>query len=90
MTKTPYSRENVCIYANARFWEEIIGRDSIIGNAWITKSIPPRSLVTNTTTTEVKVKLRYGATKIIRPDWEYAFNGKCKFNQKQNKTFIEA
>jgi serine O-acetyltransferase len=63
MTKTPYRRENVCIYANARFWEEIIGRDSIIGNAWITKSIPPRSLVTNTTTTEVKVRIKIWSHK---------------------------
>jgi serine O-acetyltransferase len=55
----PTVEKNVCIYANATILggETIIGRDSIIGgNTWITKSIPPRSLVTNTTTTEVKIK----------------------------------
>jgi serine O-acetyltransferase len=35
----------------------VIGKNSIIGgNSWITKSIPDNSLVTNTTTTEVKIK----------------------------------
>jgi serine O-acetyltransferase len=35
----------------------VIGRKSIVGgNAWVTKSIPPKSLVLNTTTTEVKIK----------------------------------
>jgi serine O-acetyltransferase len=55
----PTVEENVCIYANATILggETIIGKDSIIGgNTWITKSIPARSLVTNTTTTEVKIK----------------------------------
>jgi serine O-acetyltransferase len=34
-----------------------IGKGSIIGgNSWVTKSIPANSIVTNTTTTEVKVK----------------------------------
>ncbi|MCV9931893.1 serine O-acetyltransferase [Flavobacterium sp. LS1R47] len=55
----PTVEENVCIYANATILggETTIGKDSIIGgNAWITKSIPEKSIVTNTTTTEVKVK----------------------------------
>ena len=55
----PTVEENVCIYANATILggETIIGKGSIIGgNAWVTKSIPEKSIVTNTTTTEVKVK----------------------------------
>ena len=55
----PTVEKNVCIYANATILggETIIGKNSIIGgNAWITKSIPERSIVTNTTTTEVKIK----------------------------------
>jgi serine O-acetyltransferase len=37
--------------------ETIIGKDSVIGgNTWITRSIPEKSLVTNTTITEVKIK----------------------------------
>jgi len=55
----PTVEKNVCIYANATILggETIIGKNSIIGgNAWITKSIPARSIVTNTTTTEVKIK----------------------------------
>ncbi|WPR70280.1 serine O-acetyltransferase [Flavobacterium sp. NG2] len=55
----PTVEENVCIYANATILggETIIGQNSIVGgNAWVTKSIPARSIVLNTTTTEVKVK----------------------------------
>jgi len=55
----PTVEEDVCIYANATILggETVIGKGSIIGgNTWVTKSIPPKSLVTNTTTTEVKVK----------------------------------
>lgn len=55
----PTVERNVCIYANATILggNTIIGKYSIVGgNAWITKSIPERSIVTNTTTTEVKVK----------------------------------
>ncbi len=55
----PTVEKNVCIYANATILggETIVGKNSIIGgNTWITKSIPARSIVTNTTTTEVKVK----------------------------------
>lgn len=55
----PTVEEGVCIYANATILggSTTIGRDSIIGgNAWITKSTPAKSIVTNTTTTEVKIK----------------------------------
>jgi serine O-acetyltransferase len=55
----PTVEKNVCIYANATILggETTIGRDSVIGgNTWITKSIPEKSLVTNTTITEVKIK----------------------------------
>ena len=55
----PTVEKNVCIYANATILGggTTIGKDSIVGgNAWITKSIPERSIVTNTTTTEVKIK----------------------------------
>ena len=55
----PTVEEDVCIYANATILggNTTIGKGSIIGgNSWITKSIPANSIVTNTTTTEVKVK----------------------------------
>lgn len=55
----PTVEENVCIYANATILggETVIGENSIVGgNAWVTKSIPAKSMVLNTTTTEVKVK----------------------------------
>ena len=55
----PTVEEDVCIYANATILggNTTIGKGSIIGgNSWITKSIPTNSIVTNTTTTEVKVK----------------------------------
>jgi len=55
----PTVEECVCIYANATILggKTTIGKKSIIGgNAWVTKSIPPESLVINTTTTEVKIK----------------------------------
>ncbi|WP_339920969.1 serine O-acetyltransferase EpsC [uncultured Flavobacterium sp.] len=55
----PTVEQNVCIYANATILggNTVIGKNSIIGgNSWITKSIPKNSLVTNTTTTEVKIK----------------------------------
>lgn len=55
----PTVEQNVCIYANATILggQTTIGRDSVIGgNTWITKSIPEKSLVTNTTITEVKIK----------------------------------
>lgn len=55
----PTVEKNVCIYANATILggETIIGEYSIVGgNAWVTKSIPPKSVVLNTTTTEVKIK----------------------------------
>jgi len=55
----PTVEEGVCIYANATILggSTTIGKDSIIGgNAWVTRSTPPKSVVTNTTTTEVKIK----------------------------------
>jgi serine O-acetyltransferase len=55
----PTVEKNVCIYANATILggETTIGKNSIIGgNTWITKSIPAKSVVTNTTITEVKIK----------------------------------
>lgn len=55
----PTVEKNVCIYANATILggETIIGKDSIVGgNAWVTKSIPAKSIVLNTTTTEVRIK----------------------------------
>lgn len=55
----PTVEENVCLYANATILggTTTIGRNSIVGgNSWVTKSIPENSIVTNTTTTEVKVK----------------------------------
>jgi serine O-acetyltransferase len=55
----PTVEKNVCIYANATILggETTIGEHSIVGgNSWVTKSIPPRSMVLNTTTTEVKIK----------------------------------
>lgn len=58
----PTVEKNVCIYANATILggETTIGKDSIVGgNAWVTKSIPANSIVTNTTTTEVKIKEKH-------------------------------
>lgn len=55
----PTVEKNVCIYANATILggTTTIGKNSIIGgNSWVTKTIPANSIVTNTTTTEVKVK----------------------------------
>ncbi|OCB75525.1 serine O-acetyltransferase EpsC [Flavobacterium crassostreae] len=55
----PTVEEEVCIYANATILggTTTIGKKSIIGgNAWVTKSIPAKSMVLNTTTTEVKIK----------------------------------
>ena len=55
----PTVEKNVRIYANATILggETVIGKESVIGgNTWITKSIPEKSLVTNTTITEVKIK----------------------------------
>ncbi len=55
----PTVEKNVCIYANATILggETTVGKNSIIGgNTWITKSIPEKSIVTNTTITEVKIK----------------------------------
>ena len=55
----PTVEEEVCIYANATILggTTTIGKGSIVGgNSWVTKSIPANSIVTNTTTTEVKVK----------------------------------
>lgn len=55
----PTVEEEVCIYANATILggTTTIGKGSIVGgNSWVTKSIPTNSIVTNTTTTEVKVK----------------------------------
>jgi serine O-acetyltransferase len=55
----PTVEKNVCIYANATILggTTVIGKNSIVGgNAWVTKSIPAKSLVLNTTTTEVKIK----------------------------------
>ncbi|GEL12122.1 serine O-acetyltransferase [Flavobacterium glycines] len=55
----PTVEKNVCIYANATILggETVIGKDSIVGgNAWVTKSVPAKSIVMNTTTTEIKVK----------------------------------
>lgn len=55
----PTVEKNVCIYANATILggTTTIGKGSIVGgNSWVTKSIPANSIVTNTTTTEVKVK----------------------------------
>lgn len=55
----PTVEEGVCIYANATILggTTVIGKKSIIGgNAWVTKSIPAKSMVLNTTTTEVKIK----------------------------------
>jgi serine O-acetyltransferase len=55
----PTVEKNVCIYANATILggETVIGKNSVVGgNAWVTKSIPPKSIVMNTTTTEVKIK----------------------------------
>lgn len=55
----PTVEKNVCIYANATILGggTVIGKDSIVGgNAWVTKSVPAKSIVMNTTTTEIKVK----------------------------------
>lgn len=55
----PTVEKDVCIYANATILggETTIGENSIIGgNTWITKSIPAKSIVSNTTKTEVKIK----------------------------------
>ncbi|WP_413998810.1 serine O-acetyltransferase [Flavobacterium sp. W1B] len=55
----PTVEKNTCIYASATILggETTIGKNSIIGgNTWITKSIPAKSIVTNTTITEVKIK----------------------------------
>jgi serine O-acetyltransferase len=58
----PTVEENVCLYANATILggTTTIGKNSIVGgNSWVTKSIPENSIVTNTTTTEVKVKEKH-------------------------------
>jgi len=55
----PTVKENVCIYANATILggNTVIGKNSIIGgNSWVTQPIPEKSIVSNTTTTEVKIK----------------------------------
>ena len=55
----PTVEEYVCIYANATILggKTVIGKNSIIGgNAWVTRSTPEKSIVSNTTTTEVKIK----------------------------------
>lgn len=55
----PTVQENVCIYANATILggRTTIGKDSVVGgNAWVTKSVPEKSMVLNTTTTEVRIK----------------------------------
>lgn len=55
----PTVESHVCIYANATILggETVIGKNSIIGgNAWVTKSTPEKSIVSNTTTTEVRIK----------------------------------
>lgn len=55
----PTVEAHVCIYANATILggETVIGKNSIIGgNAWVTKSTPEKSIVSNTTTTEVRIK----------------------------------
>jgi serine O-acetyltransferase len=55
----PTVEEGVCIYANATILggETTIGKNSIVGgNAWVTRSIPEGSVVSNTTTTDVKIK----------------------------------
>ena len=55
----PTVEKNVCLYANATILggTTTIGKNSVVGgNSWVTKSIPPDSIVLNTTTTEVKVK----------------------------------
>lgn len=57
----PTVEKNVCLYANATILggETVIGANSIVGgNSWITQSIPPHSTVLNTTTTEVKIKVK--------------------------------
>jgi serine O-acetyltransferase len=56
----PTVEKNVCIYANATILggTTTIGKNSVIGgNTWVTKSIPANSIVTNTTITEVKIKV---------------------------------
>jgi serine O-acetyltransferase len=55
----PTVEEGVCIYANATILggETTIGKNSIVGgNSWVTRSIPEGSVVSNTTTTDVKIK----------------------------------
>ena len=46
----PTIEDNVTIYANATILggETIIGHDSVVGgNTWVTKSVPPNSVLTN-------------------------------------------
>ena len=57
----PTVEEGVCIYANATILggETTIGKNSIVGgNSWVTRSIPEGSVVSNTTTTDVKIKAK--------------------------------
>lgn len=52
----PTIEDNVTIYANATILggETIIGHDSTIGgNTWITKSVPPNTVITNTNSDEL-------------------------------------
>ena len=53
----PTIEDNVVVYANATILggETVIGRDSIIGgNAWLTKSVPPFSLVYHQSKIEIR------------------------------------
>lgn len=55
----PTIEDNVIIYSNATILggETVIGHDSIIGgNAWLTKSVPPYSLVYNRAEVNVRTK----------------------------------
>jgi serine O-acetyltransferase len=60
-----------CVFTQTQqFWRDnVIGHRNIIGgNAWVTKSIPAKSMVLNTTTTEVKLKDRqYRTSKYFYP-----------------------
>ena len=52
----PTIEDNVTIYANATILggETVIGHDSIIGgNTWVTKSVPPKTVLTNTNSSEL-------------------------------------
>lgn len=58
----PTVEDNVIIYANATILggNTVIGANSIIGgNVWLTKSVPPNSIISNTKQVNIKTNVEY-------------------------------